>query len=70
LRRVAKKEGSKKTYRHIQDERAVKQPRRAYTFFLMDRFSTGDYKNMKVAEVGSLIGREWRALSAAEKKVS
>jgi len=70
LKKKAKKEGKKKTYNHIQDERIVKQPRTPYTYFLTDRFASGDMKHMKIGEVGPLIGREWKALSAAEKKVS
>ncbi|ERF74621.1 hypothetical protein EPUS_00751 [Endocarpon pusillum Z07020] len=68
LKRQAKKEGSKKIYPHIQDERIVKQARTSYTYFLKERFASGDMKNMKIGEVGALIGREWRALSAEEKK--
>lgn len=69
LKQKAKKEGKKKVYKHIQDERVVKQPRTSYTYFLTDRFASGDMKHMKIGEVGALIGREWKALSAAEKKV-
>lgn len=69
LKRQAKKEGSKKTYPHIQDERIVKQARMPYAYFLGERFASGDMKNMKIGEVGALIGREWRALSAEERKV-
>ncbi|KAF7512448.1 hypothetical protein GJ744_001383 [Endocarpon pusillum] len=68
LRRQAKKEGSKKTYPHIQDERIVKRPQPPYTYFVMERFASGDMKNMKIGEYAALIGREWRALSAEEKK--
>ena len=69
LRRQAKKAGSKKVYRHLKDERIVKQARTPYAYFLMERFASGDMKNMKISEVGPLIGREWRALSTEEKKV-
>ena len=69
LRRQAKKDGKKKTYPRIQDERLVKQPRNAYSFFLSARVASGDLNNMKVSEVGGLVGREWKSLSASDKKV-
>ena len=69
LKKQAKKDGTKKRLRHIQDERLVKQARAPYTYFLADRFASGDMKNMKLTEIGTLIGREWKALSAEEKKV-
>lgn len=68
LKRQAKKDGSKRSFTQIKDERIVKQARSSYTYFLTDRFSSGDMKNMKLGEVGALIGREWKALNAAEKK--
>lgn len=69
LKALAKKDGKTKAYRHIQDERLVKQARTAYIFFTQDRFASGDMRNMRIAEVGPLIAREWKALSPAEKKV-
>jgi hypothetical protein len=70
LKQQAKKEGRKKNFNHIQDERLVKQARSSYAYFLMDRFASGDMRNMKISEVGVLIGREWKALSAAQKQVT
>ena len=69
LKRQAKKDGIKKAFRHIQDERLVKQARAPYTYFLMDRFASGDMRNMNISEIGALIGREWKALSPDDKKV-
>lgn len=61
---------NKGSYRPIRDDRAVKQNVPAYSFFTRDRFATGDFKGMAIAETGRLISREWKALSAAERKVS
>jgi hypothetical protein len=69
LRAQAKAEGIKKTYQHIKDDRLVKQPLNAYGFFLKDRVASGDMAGMRVTEIGQLVGREWKALSAADKKV-
>lgn len=30
---------------------------------------SGDFRGLKVAEAAKLIGREWKGLSASEKKV-
>lgn len=68
LSKQQRQQGRKNKLRHIQDERIVKLARRPYIFFLMDRFASGDMKHMKVTEVAALVGREWKALSAAEKK--
>lgn len=70
LRRHAKKVGSKRTYPHIKDDRLVKAPANQYSLFLKDRYDSGDMKGMTIAEVGKLVGREWKSLSASEKKVS
>lgn len=52
------------------DERLVKGLRTQYNQFYTERYKSGDYKGMNVGEAGKLIGAEWRALSASEKKVS
>jgi hypothetical protein len=69
LKKQAKLAGSKKVFNHIQDERLVRRPRMPFNYFLTDRFASGDMKHMKLGEVGALVSREWKALSAAEKKV-
>ena len=69
LRRQAKKAGKKRAYPHIQDDRLVKQARNAYSFFLSDRVASGDMTHMNIGEIGGLVGREWKALSASDKKV-
>jgi hypothetical protein len=70
LRQQAKAAGQKKQYAHIQDDRLVKQPVNSYSHFLSDRIKSGDFKDMKISEIGSLIGREWKALTASDKQVS
>lgn len=52
----------------IKDDRLVKQPRSAYVQFTVDRFASGDFAHMTVPESAKLIGREWKALNASEKK--
>lgn len=69
LRKQAIKDGKGKVYRHIRDERIVKQTRSAYSYFLADRFASGDFRHMKFSEIGPLLGREWKALGVEEKKV-
>jgi len=54
----------------LQDYRQVKGARAAYIFFSKDRFDSGDFKGLKAPEAAKLAGREWKALSASEKKVS
>ncbi|ETN36242.1 uncharacterized protein HMPREF1541_08519 [Cyphellophora europaea CBS 101466] len=55
-------------YRSIKDDRSVKRPRNAYSWFLGDRINTGDYKGMTNGEAFKLIGREWSQLPADQKK--
>jgi hypothetical protein len=69
LRAQAKVEGTKKTYQHIKDDRLVKQPLNAYGFFLKDRVASNDMTGMRITEIGQLVGREWKALPAADRKV-
>jgi len=53
----------------LKDERAPKKPRTPYLVFSTERWASGDFKNLKVAEAGKLIGAEWKALSTDEAKV-
>ncbi|KAK5455270.1 hypothetical protein LTS15_005990 [Exophiala xenobiotica] len=52
----------------IQDDRRVKSMRNGYSFFFAERHSSGDLKGMTVAESGKLVGKEWKEMSASEKK--
>ena len=70
LRREAKATGKKAQFNHIKDDRLVKQPINSYAFFLKDRIASGDMTAMQIGEVGKLVAREWKGLSAADKKVS
>ena len=69
LRRESKKNGGHKQYAHLQDARLVKQALSPYTYFFKERNDSGDMKGMKIGEIGGLVGKEWKALSAGEKKV-
>lgn len=53
----------------LQDHRQVKGPRGSYNYFHQSRTQSGDLRGLKVPEAAKLIGREWRGLSASEKKV-
>ena len=60
---------SKRHVTKLQDDRDVKRHRSAYNYFYMERFESGDFSGIRVADVGRRVGEEWRALSAEEKKV-
>ena len=73
LKRDAKAAGKSKAiarYNHIKDDRLVKQPANPYAMFVQDRVASGDLNGMQVKEYGSLLGREFKELSATQKKVS
>lgn len=53
----------------LQDDRQVKGPRGPFTWFHQERLQSGDLRGLKIAEAAKLTGREWKALSASEKKV-
>src|SRR5690349_14460733 len=55
-------------YAPLHDDRLLKRPVTAYVHFTQDRHASGDFKGMAIAESAKLIGREWKALSANEKK--
>ena len=57
-------------YTALSDERLVKRPLTSYVFFAMERRATGDYAGMTIQESSTLMGKEWKQLSAAEKQVS
>ncbi|KAH4234280.1 hypothetical protein HBH61_202130 [Parastagonospora nodorum] len=50
------------------DDRQVKQPPGAYIHFFTERKSTPDFRGISVQESAKLIGAEWKALNAGEKK--
>lgn len=68
----AEKAGSRKTRVPVklQDDREVKQCKTSYIYFHTERFKSGDFKGIIAPEAARRIGREWKELSAAEKKVS
>jgi hypothetical protein len=63
------KNGRKKRFSHIQDDRLVKRPVSPYAQFLKERVSSGDMNGMAVGEIGKLVAKEFKELGGAEKKV-
>ncbi len=53
----------------LHDDRLAKQPITSYICFSKDRWLSGDFKGIKNSEAAKLISKEWKALSAGEKKV-
>lgn len=53
----------------IQDDRLVKHPKSAYIYFNIDRQQSGDFHKMTIRESATLIGREWKQLDEASRKV-
>lgn len=51
------------------DQRAVPRSS-AYIIFSTERLNSGEFQGIAVPERMRLIGKEWQALSAAEKKVA
>ncbi|KAI9738687.1 MAG: hypothetical protein M1834_008192 [Cirrosporium novae-zelandiae] len=70
LRRQARTKGNKAgaKYRLIKDDRLVKHPRTGYIYFVMERHSSGDLKNVEVSQLGKLFSREWNGMSNEDKK--
>ncbi|KAH7414298.1 hypothetical protein DE146DRAFT_31341 [Phaeosphaeria sp. MPI-PUGE-AT-0046c] len=52
----------------LKDDRRVKRPISQYAYFAMERWASGDMKGIAVGDAGKVIGAEWKALSAGEKK--
>ncbi|KAL8826471.1 MAG: hypothetical protein Q9170_007387 [Blastenia crenularia] len=67
-RQLLKKRRTKGQWPKLEDERLVKGPKSSYTFFHIQRYRSGDFAGMSVGQAAKLIGTEWRALSAEEKK--
>jgi len=72
LRREAAKDGKGRRalskWSAIHDERAVKRPINAFTYFSVNRHSSGDFRNISLVDRSKLISQEWKALSEEEKK--
>ncbi|KPI41810.1 uncharacterized protein AB675_5322 [Cyphellophora attinorum] len=64
----AKKQKSLAPYRAIKDDRQPKLPASPWALFVADRTQTGDYKGMTPKESFQLMSREYKGLSAGEKK--
>ena len=72
LKKLSKSDPKKpnRLWIHLNDERQVKRPSSAFIRFYIDRQTTNDYKGMTAVTRSELVSREWKALTAAEKKVS
>jgi hypothetical protein len=69
-RKLPKKKGGRPAHTEpLKDDRLPTAPARAYTIFVAERWATGDMKGIAVREAARVIGEEWKALSAGEKKV-
>ncbi len=51
------------------DDRQAKAPLTPYVIFTKARWASGDFKGIKASDVAKLVAKEWKALSASEKKV-
>ena len=54
----------------IPDERQPKRPSTAFALYVKARWATGDFAGQPVGVAGKEISREWKSLSASERKVS
>jgi hypothetical protein len=64
-----RKIGKTKHY-HLKDDRAPKRPVTSYSRFVRDRWATGDFKGITLADSSQIINRDWSALSDVARKVS
>ncbi len=67
---LKRKTGTPRMWNKLKDERLATRPRSSFSFFLQDRYKSGDLAGMKIGDAGKLIGGEWKALGANEKQVS
>ena len=69
--RLRRKGYTKKALTKLRDDRAVKGPRNGFSMYHEDRFKSGDFgTGITVGAAATRIAEEWKALSAAERKVS
>jgi hypothetical protein len=61
--------GARRYTAKLVDDRRIKRPSYPFTAFTKERHSSGDMKGIPVTEASKIIGSEWKALSASEKKV-
>lgn len=57
-------------YTNLQDPRIPKQPGSPQSLFTRDRWSSGDFKGVKLADAAPRIAKEWKELSPSQRKVS
>jgi len=56
-------------YTSITDMRIPKRRRSPLVLFTQSRWASGDLKGLKIADASPIITREWKALSASERKL-
>ena len=70
LARLSLRRRKVRGYHKLQDHRQVKGRLNAYALFMKDRLLSGDMKGLKGPEAFRLTAREWKGLSASERKAS
>ncbi|KAL9128019.1 MAG: hypothetical protein Q9217_003213 [Psora testacea] len=72
LRRRSKAKAGRKNsslkWPPLRDARQVKSPTSAYILWSLERHNSGDLNGMHVTTRASLLAREWKSLTAADKK--
>ena len=60
------------TKRHplLKDDRQLKRPLSGFMQYMADRWATGEFAGVPTPDVSRQVGREWKELGEAEKKVS
>ena len=69
LRHLLKGYGPRSRLGPIRDERHVKGPVRAWSFFIINRQGSGDFKGIPNLKKFGLMRQEWKALSDGEREV-
>jgi len=69
LRRLSTAKKQPANTEKIVDGRHVKRQLTSYNLFFTERIQSGDFKGIIIADAARLIGQEFKALSAGEKKV-
>jgi hypothetical protein len=70
LRRILAKPGRSPPHTaKLVDDRHVKAAATPYVLFYSERHASGDLKGIPVGQAAKIASAEWKALSAAEKKV-
>lgn len=66
---LKRKTGKPRGYTPLKDDRIPKAVTQPYFMFAADRWASGDFKGVKVTDSGTIIRKEFNALSDIERKV-